>query len=230
MPGTPLQEFWDSFFAKSVQDYTYREDLLFQYFKAALSKSYKTTYDNLEYTLLSNSKYITIFSPPAADGSITLKVNEFDIEIPITTTDSPEIIAQLIKEKLITESLDVSMCDVAVRYPRLKVSLPDVTSLSISIRGACEIGLDIEVSQTYEGYMNNVVSQDTIELVTLFMYAEEQLKAKAELDRQKQYIGTKDFNRLPEKKAEYENIMNTLRYLDDKIYSFRQEFYRYGKC
>lgn len=229
MIGTPFQEFWDSFFAKSNKNYIYKEDLVFQFFKAALSKSYKTTYDKLDYTILENSRYIDVLSTANKSGEIVLLINGIEYAISISSENTIEEIAMSIISKLKDNFFSVDYCLCNKKYPRLKVSINDVENLEIFILGACDLCLDIEVSKTYDGYMNNIVKQDTIELVTLFMYNEEQLKIKSELDTIKQHVGTRDFNRLPEKKTEYDNVMKTLKYLDEKIFLFRQEFYRY-KC
>jgi hypothetical protein len=80
---------------------------------------------------------------------------------------------------------------------------------------------------TYSGYFLNTLNQDDIELLALNMSLESKRSRKSELDYTKQHMGTKDFNRLPDKKAEYEIIQKSIKDLQDEILSFRQEFYSY---
>jgi hypothetical protein len=51
MAGTPLSEVYDAFFIKSGQDYYSKEDLVFQFFKTGISKSYKIISQDLTYTV-----------------------------------------------------------------------------------------------------------------------------------------------------------------------------------
>jgi hypothetical protein len=80
---------------------------------------------------------------------------------------------------------------------------------------------------TYDGSFTNTLEQDEIELIALNMLLEEKRNRKSELDYMKSYIGTKDFSRLPEKKAEYDNLQKSMKDLQDEIYALRQEFYSY---
>lgn len=81
--------------------------------------------------------------------------------------------------------------------------------------------------ETYEGQFSDTLGQDTIELISLNMLLEEKRKRKSELDYMKQHLGTKDFNRLNDKVAEYKVINESIKNLQDEIFAFRQEFYSY---
>lgn len=48
---TPLQDIYDAFLQKVDDDFTNKESLVFQYFKSALSKCYKTVRHSLEFDL-----------------------------------------------------------------------------------------------------------------------------------------------------------------------------------
>lgn len=132
--GTPLQDVYDAFFVKSIKDYTDKESLVFQFFKTAISKSYKTIPTDLTYTA------------------------------------------------------------------------------------------DID----YSGNFVEILNQDDIELIALNMLLEEKIRDVSRLENNKQHIGTKDFNRLPDKASEYKIQNQSMKDLEDKIFKFRQEFYSYG--
>lgn len=80
---------------------------------------------------------------------------------------------------------------------------------------------------TYLGSFNEDIGQDGIELIALNMLLEEKRKRKSELDYMKQHLGSKDFNRLPDKVSEYKVLQESIKELQDEIFSFRQEFYSY---
>ncbi len=137
MPSTPLQEIYDAFFIRSGKDWFGKEDQVFQFFKTACGKSYKTVRNSLDYILYENEL------------------------------------------------------------------------------------------ESYDGEMIAKLDQDEIDLIAMFMHLESLNKQKSALDLTKQYIGTKDFNKLPNKEVEYKNLLQSIKDLREEIYSFRQEFYTY---
>jgi len=90
-----------------------------------------------------------------------------------------------------------------------------------------DLGYTLNPDDTYDGTMNENLNTDEIELISLNMkkaYLEYLLKPSSRL---KAVIGTKDFNRLPNKVEEYKVYSLMLEDLDNKIEAFRQEFYSY---
>src|SRR5690554_4384279 len=59
--------------------------------------------------------------------------------------------------------------------------------------------LTYTADENFNGEFKNMLDQDEIELIALNMFYEEKRKRKSELDYTKQQIGTRDFNRLPNK-------------------------------
>jgi hypothetical protein len=130
---THLQDCYDSFFLKTEDDFTGKEIQVFGYFKAALSKCYKTVRHSLEYT----------------------------------------------------------------------------------------------VDENYDGEFVEILDQDEIELIALHMKKEYLRKIIAKLENAKTRIGTKDFNRLPDKVTEYNVMSKAKKDLDDEIKAFEQDFNTY---
>jgi hypothetical protein len=79
----------------------------------------------------------------------------------------------------------------------------------------------------YDGYFNDTLNQDEIELISMYMLYEH-------LSRQEKYwvslrdlISTKDFNSLPDKKRNLDGIQNSKRLLMEEINDFKQQFFDY---
>jgi hypothetical protein len=88
--------------------------------------------------------------------------------------------------------------------------------------------LTYTVSADYSGNFTATLTQKDIELIALYMFLEEKRRKKSTLDNiKKDYIGTKDFNRLPNKLDEYKMLNQSMKDLQDEIFLFRQEFYSY---
>lgn len=222
--GTPLQTIYDSFFIKANESFLYKEDQVFKYFTTAIGKAYKTICKNLDFTLNKSKVIITVFQKSETDNVITLQINEDSYEIEITNEDSLIDIANKLSNEL---SVDYNVKIKKSQYPRLIISKEDADLTEYSIEVSDDEYLDIEISSSYDGYMISDLFFDDIELLAMLMHLEHSIKLKSELDHQKIYIGTKDFNKLPDKKVEYENVTKSIKDLEDRIFKFRQEFYPY---
>lgn len=220
MLGTPLQEIYDAFFIKSVKNWLYKEDQVFQFFKTSCGKSYKTVRNILDYILYTNEKYITIYSEFDSDVDLTIKINDDTFIVPITTEDTKILIAQNIKAEIETKYNVDELFNLI--YPRLLI----IDNEEIKIEIGNDLS-DITVSETYNGEMIAKLGQDEIDLIAMFMLLESYYKQKSSLEATKQHVGTKDFNKLPNKEAEYKNVLQSIKDLKEEIYLFRQEFYTY---
>jgi len=70
--GTNLQEVFDSFFIKLPSvNFTSKESQVFQFFKTAISKCYKKTYDKLDY-VFNETNYTGYFNNIISKDSIEL--------------------------------------------------------------------------------------------------------------------------------------------------------------
>lgn len=79
----------------------------------------------------------------------------------------------------------------------------------------------------YVGYFTDTLNFDTIELLSLGMAREYYLRDLNKLSTAKQHIGTQAFNKLPDLTKQYNTASDNYKNLDDRFYSFRQEFYPY---
>ena len=80
----------------------------------------------------------------------------------------------------------------------------------------------------HRGRFNSEIGYDTIELLSMFMVQAYYQRKYTYLIGEKQHIGTRDFNKLPDKAKELSSVVSALANWDSKIYEFRQEFYNYS--
>ncbi|MDD4000072.1 MAG: hypothetical protein PHX62_04165, partial [Bacilli bacterium] len=86
--GTLLQKIYDKFFIKaSDEDFTYKQDLVFEFFETAIGYSYKTTPHDLGYTLYSDNAVLIIYETVTNSGDITLNINSDTYTIALLSTD-----------------------------------------------------------------------------------------------------------------------------------------------
>lgn len=79
----------------------------------------------------------------------------------------------------------------------------------------------------YEGTFDNILGQDTIELIALCMKREYYRREVDKYASTKQYIGTQAFNKLPNMKELSDCARVNLKDISDTFEAFRQEFYTY---
>lgn len=87
--------------------------------------------------------------------------------------------------------------------------------------------LSYTVDENFNGEFINIINQDTIELIAMNMLLEEKRKRKSLLDNIKSSIGTKDFNKLPNKMDDYKAISQSIKDLREEITDFEQTFKSY---
>ena len=204
--GTLLQKIYDKFLIKvSDVDFTYKQDLVFEFFETAVGYSYKTTPHDLGYTLYSNNAVLIIYGVVENSGDITLNINSDTYTIALLNTDTKSNIATKIK-LAIDSDYTVTLYD--IENPMLTITKIDTDSIILTFIDTSNTNLNLIVSKTYDGIMLNDLDVDEIELISLNMkkaYLDYLLKP---LSRLKKQIGTKDFNRLESKVEEL------------KVYSF----------
>lgn len=81
---------------------------------------------------------------------------------------------------------------------------------------------------SYAGSFTGTLTQNTIELIALYMVREYYRRRVSKFEAIKQDIGTKDFNKLPNLKEPYEIAKSLFKDADSEIEDFRQEFYSYS--
>lgn len=79
--------------------------------------------------------------------------------------------------------------------------------------------------ETYEGYFNDTLAQDSIELISLYMKRELYRRNDDKFSAIKQHIGTQAFNKLPNMVDQSKEARVIFVSLNDEIEKFRQEFY-----
>lgn len=133
------------------------------------------------------------------------------------------------------------MTDVQKVYDAFQIKIPDVDFTNkecqvymflqaaiAKVQLATSKDLSMEYDDViHEGYFVNDIEYKYIELISMYMVAEYYQRRYSHLMGQKQFIGTKDFNKLPDKAKELSSATDAMKYWDSKIYEFRQEFYNY---
>ena len=223
--GTLLQKVYDKFFIKvSDVDFTYKQDLVYEFFETAVGYSYKTTPHDLSYTLYSNNAVLIIYDAIENSGDITLQINSDTYTIALLNTDTKFQIATKIKST-IEVNYTVVLDD--IENPMLTITKPLTDNIVVTFTNTDNTNLNLIISKTYDGIMNNDLDIDEIELISLNMkkaYLDYLLKP---LSRLKKQIGTKDFNRLENKVEELKAYSLMMDNLKEEIKDFRQEFNSY---
>ena len=206
-------------------DFTYKQDLVFEFFETAIGYSYKTTPHHLSYTLYSDNAVLIIYGLVENSGDITFNINSDTYTIALLNTDTKSNIATKIKlaiEPYYTVKLD------DIENPMLTITKIDTDIITLTFIDTSNTNLNLIVSKTYDGIMLNDLDVDEIELISLNMkkaYLDYLLKP---LSRLKKQIGTKDFNRLESKVEELKVYSLMLSNLKEEIKDFRQEFNSYS--
>ena len=224
--GTLLQKIYDKFFIKvSDVDFTYKQDLVFEFFETAIGYSYKTTPHDLSYTLYSDNAVLIVYGILENNGNISLNINSDTYTIALLNTDTKLQIATKIKSS-IDNDYTVKLDD--IENPMLTITKIDTNSIILTFIDTSNTNLNLIVSKTYDGIMLNDLDVDEIELISLNMkkaYLDYLLKP---LSRLKKQIGTKDFNRLESKVEELKVYSLMLSSLKEEIKDFIQEFNSYS--
>ena len=221
---TPLLEAYDTFFIKAGRSYLYKEDQVFQFLKTGISKSKKTVPYDLSYTVNEDNMVITVYNIAESNGNIEIVINSNTYTIALLTTDTKTDIINKIKLAIHNDWIvDVSY----ITNPRIKITKSDISTINIVINDIDDTNVFIVANRTYDGEFIGIVEQDALELIALNMLLEQKRQRKSELDYTKTYLGTKDFNKLIDKVAEYKVLNESIKLLEEEIFLFRQEFYSY---
>jgi len=224
--ATDLQEVYDSFFAKVPdEDFTYKADLIYQYFKAANGYSYKTVPEDLTYIINSDNIVLYISSLATSSGNVILTLNSVNYTIPILATGTLFDIANQIVA--VIPSAYTVETDYTNTFPIIIITLSG-SNLSAEYKDIDNTGVVINITKTYNGNYVETLKVDSIELIALFMASQYYNAKLTSLSSIKQHIGTQNFSKLPNFKDQYDSTKSTLNDIDEKIYKFRQEFYTYS--
>ena len=83
-------------------------------------------------------------------------------------------------------------------------------------------------SDIKEGYFNNEIIQSSIELIAMYMVKGYYSQKFAVLVNRKQYLGTKDFDKIPNAKEEYNETKQSLEYWNGEIDRLKSELPDYS--
>lgn len=79
-----------------------------------------------------------------------------------------------------------------------------------------------------EGYFKDIISQSSIELISMYMVKEFLSQKLAILCGRKQYLGTQSFNKIPNMKEELDVTLSSLNYWTNEIDNLVKEFPDYS--
>ena len=229
MMGTPLQNVYDCFLGKIDENMINQENLIFEFFKTALSRAYKYCPHDLTYTLNNNSKVIVVTNIALVSGDITLIINNISHTVSVLNTDSNNQIINKIN-LLITSLTSPTYTTIEYligNYPSLTIIQDTGIIDNFNYIDSGITGLGLEIIDSYDGCFDNELNQDEIELIALYM-------KEAHLSKSEQYwvalrnmVSTKDFNSLPDKKRILDGIQNSKKMLKEEIDDFKQQFFDY---
>lgn len=80
-----------------------------------------------------------------------------------------------------------------------------------------------------EGYFEDNISPQTIELLSMYIVRDYLSWKFSILDSRKKYLGTNAFNKLPSDKEQYESIRGQINYWNAEIEKFEMEFPDYSE-
>jgi len=130
--GTLLQKIYDKFFIKvSDFDFTYKQDLVFEFFETSIGYSYKTTPHDLDYILYSDNVVLIIYELVENSGNITLNINSDTYTISLLTTDTKLNIANKIKSAI---ELDYTVILDDIENPMLTITKTDTDIITYKFK------------------------------------------------------------------------------------------------
>lgn len=230
MMGTPLQEVYDSFFIKVPEDFTYKNDMVFQLFKAGYAKSYQMTSSTVKYSISQDSGNLVLYSTAQEDGKIQIYLNEENmIEVELSVDNTKDDIAKAIRDG-INNTENFTAIIKFIENPIIEIKNTEEDGI-VNLLFVDYDGTKVEIAEleSYAGYFDTLVHQDYIELIALNMALEFHRRNLYALQAEKQHIGTKEFNRLPEKSREMSVALNSIENLIAEIEMFKSDFQTYGK-
>jgi len=86
----------------------------------------------------------------------------------------------------------------------------------------------VYVEELEEGNFLNVISQSSIELISMYMVKEYLVPTLSILSKRRQYLGTQAFNKIPSYKEQYDMMKQSLEYWSEEIEKFLMEFPDYS--
>jgi hypothetical protein len=81
--------------------------------------------------------------------------------------------------------------------------------------------------ETYDGYFTETLDDDELELLAWHIVYAWDFREKQRLVKQRDYVGTPDFNRLPDKKTNLAVVESTLKTAENEIAKLTNDFNTY---
>ena len=218
--GTPFSEVFLDFETNMTGvKLTGRETMVFQAFKRSVARCEKITQTNLSYLLNNKIFYFKLYELSNIDDNIVFTINENEYEILTFITDTKDIILDTILNEIIND------------YPLSRLSNDGLiirSSESIDVK-LIDVGNHTIILQgEYDGIFNNDIPQSDITLIGIGMTKEwfDMQHSKVALERNN--MGTKHFDKDPDRKKQYDGMIERSSYWNDEFFKYRQEFYTFG--
>lgn len=81
---------------------------------------------------------------------------------------------------------------------------------------------------THDGSFLNIIPNSSIELIATYMAKEYSSQIFTLISARKQYIGTQSFNKLPDKKIDFDEAKYLFEYWNNELEKFKSEFPDYS--
>lgn len=218
--GTPFDEIYLDFQVNMTGvDLTGKEALIFQAFKRSVAMCEKTVQKSLTYILAETVCGLKIYELSDKYDRIIISIN--DSSYSVTTKESGDkkaVLSSLLRK--IKGDYPLSNLEGEVLY------IMSENSVTVKILRAGGFRLILEPS--YDGEFLQDLQQDEISLIAAGMTSEWYKMQHSRVCLERNNMGTKHFDKDPDRKKQYDGMVERSKYWDTEFYRLRQEFYSYG--
>lgn len=226
---TPFQVILNNFSSIMDEDLLGQEEQIFEWFKTAIPSVKKSVNNTLGYKVYTNKVGIYLYTSDDTlleSGNIKLKLNNDEYIISLTENMTLLEIANVIKTSILSVNYDVEILNYNYRILiEITDKINDVLNVSLDDIGSANL-LYYFIEQ-YDGEIEDELEYDVIQLLANYMKLYNKQKKLAFYSGLKRDIGTKDFNKLPNKKQEMEAVKIEIKQIKSEISDLRNELYEY---
>jgi|GEM_PF-3643748 len=219
--GTPLQEVYlmcqSNLFGMNLSG---KETLLFNAFRKAITRCKRYAHVSLDYELNKKEYMCKLFQLSNNDITIILTINGATFSVPTFTTESKLEILEKIKDAIIT------VAELSRITENEELIIQSENDLEINLN-YCGNSIVI-IEHSYDGVFNEVLEDDEIEFIAVAMTKEFYDMEHSIPSLSKINIGTKHFDKLPDKQKQYRAMVERSKFWEDKFDTLKHEFATFG--
>lgn len=196
-----------------------RETMIFQAFKRSVAICSKTIQKSLEYMLDNRIFYIKLYELLPIDNIISFSINSNTYTVQTSASEDKEsILFKILSE--ITNDYPLSF----IAQDTIVVKSDSRIEISLLSKGSYTVIIQPE----YAGYFLNNLEQSEISLIALGMTKEWYNMQHSKILLERNNMGTKHFDKDPDRKKQYDSILERSNYWNSEFSQYRQEFSTFG--